>query len=81
MAFFVIDANNEIIRFSGAETAPYLEPFSGPPSFNLFAILRKDLRQPVRVAVQQARAKGKGGQQTRKPLSLQRLALAESVLL
>lgn len=57
MAFFVIDANNEIIRFSGAETAPYLEPFSGPPSFNLFAILRKDLRQPVRVAVQQARAK------------------------
>ncbi len=57
MAYFVIDAKNEIIRFSGAETAPYLEPSSGPPSFNLFAILRKDLRQPVRVAVHDARAK------------------------
>ena len=57
MAYFVIDAKNEIIRFSGAETAPYLEPSSGPASFNLFSILRKVLRQPVRVALQDARAK------------------------
>ena len=56
MAYVVIDANNEIIRFSGVETAPYLEPSSGPASFNLSAILRKDLRQSVRAAIQEARA-------------------------
>ena len=55
-AYFVIDARNEIIRFSGAETGHYLQPSSGPPSLNLFAILRKDLRQTVRTALQQARA-------------------------
>ena len=54
-AYFVIDARNEIIRFSGAETGHYLEPSSGAASLNLFAILRKDLRQAVRTAVQQAR--------------------------
>jgi two-component system, chemotaxis family, CheB/CheR fusion protein len=55
-AYFVIDARNEIIRFSGAETGHYLQPSSGPPSLNLFAILRKGLRQAVRSALQEARA-------------------------
>jgi len=55
-AYFVIDAGNEIIRFSGAETRHYLEPSSGPPSLNLFALLRTDLRQRVREALQEARA-------------------------
>ena len=49
-AYFVIDARDEIIRFSGAETGHYLEPSSGAASLNLFAILRKDLRQAVRTA-------------------------------
>ena len=56
-AYFVIEAGNEIIRFSGAETRHYLEPSSGPPSFNLFALLRTDLRQRVREALQEARAR------------------------
>ena len=55
-AYFVIDARNEIIRFSGPETGHYLQPSSGPPSLNLFAMLRKGLRQTVRTALQQARA-------------------------
>jgi two-component system CheB/CheR fusion protein len=59
-AYFVIDARNEIIRFSGAETGHYLQPSSGPPSLNLFAILRKGLRQTVRIALQQARAQQHG---------------------
>ena len=57
-AYFVIDAGNEIISFLlGAETRHHLEPSSGPPSFNLFALLRTDLRQRVREALQEARAR------------------------
>src|SRR6185295_953967 len=46
---------NEIIHFSGPETGHYLQPSSGPPSLNLFAILRRGVRQTVRTALQQAR--------------------------
>ena len=49
-AYFVIDARDEIIRFSGAETGHYLEPSPGAASLNLFGILRKDLRPAVRTA-------------------------------
>lgn len=56
-AYFVIDGRNEIIRFSGAETGHYLEPSSGAASLSLFAILKRNLRQPVRAAVQEARAR------------------------
>jgi two-component system, chemotaxis family, CheB/CheR fusion protein len=59
-AYFVIDARNEIVHFSGAETGHYLQPTSGPPSLNLFAILRKGLRQTVRAALQQARGRQHG---------------------
>ena len=58
-AYFVIDAKNEIIRFSGAETGQYLEPSGGVATFDLFAILRKDLRQAVRAALHQARAENR----------------------
>jgi len=54
-AYFVIDTRNEIIHFSGPETGHYLQPSSGPPSLNLFAILRRGVRQTVRTALQQAR--------------------------
>jgi two-component system CheB/CheR fusion protein len=55
-AYFVIDGRNEVIHFSGAETGHYIEPSSGAASFNLFAILRKDVRQAVRTTLQKARA-------------------------
>ena len=55
-AYVVIDVHDEIIRFSGAETGQYLEPSPGAASFNLFDILRKDLRQAVRSTLQEARA-------------------------
>ena len=53
-AHFVIDRKHDILRFSGGEAAPYLEPSAGTASLNLFAILRKALRSQVRVAVQRS---------------------------
>ena len=58
-AYFVIDGNHEISRFSGAETGAYLEPSEGPANLNLFNILRKDLRPAVRAAINQALADGR----------------------
>jgi two-component system, chemotaxis family, CheB/CheR fusion protein len=55
-AYFVIDSNNEILRFSGAETGPYLEPSAGAASFGLFSIVQKALRPAVRAAVRKALA-------------------------
>jgi two-component system CheB/CheR fusion protein len=55
-AFFVIDRQHDIVRFSGAESGRYLEPSAGAASLNLFALLRKSLRPLVRAAVQKALA-------------------------
>ena len=55
-AYFVIDSNNEILRFSGAETGPYFEPSAGAASFGLFSIVQKSLRPAVRAAVRKALA-------------------------
>lgn len=53
-AFFVIDRNHDILRFSGGESAPYLEPSAGAANLHLFNILRKSLRSQVRTAIQKA---------------------------
>jgi len=53
-AYFVIDRTHEIIRFSGSETGPYVEPSESAASLNLFNILRMDLRSEVRAALQEA---------------------------
>ena len=58
-AYFVIDRNHEIIRFSGAETGNYIEPTEGSASLNLFSILYKTLRPAVRAAVNEALESGK----------------------
>jgi two-component system, chemotaxis family, CheB/CheR fusion protein len=55
-AYFVIDRNHEITRFSGAETGHYLEPSEGAVSLSLFSILHKTLRPAVRAAVRRALA-------------------------
>lgn len=57
-AYFVIDRNHEIIRFSGAETGHYLEPSQGAASLDLFSVVHKSLRSSVRTAVSQALANG-----------------------
>ena len=57
-AYFVIDRNHEITRFSGAETGHYLEPSQGAASLSLFSILHKTLRPAVRAALSQALADG-----------------------
>lgn len=53
-AYFVIGHDHEILRFSGSEARHYLEPSSGIASLNLFRMLLKTLRPPVRAAVQLA---------------------------
>jgi len=53
-AYVVIDRNHDIVRFSGGEFSPYLEPSAGAASLNLFNILRKDLRSEVRTSLQEA---------------------------
>ncbi|MGE4247154.1 MAG: CheR family methyltransferase [Parvibaculaceae bacterium] len=67
-AYLLIDGNFEILRFSGGEAGQYLEPSSGAASLNLFSILRKTLRPPVRAALRAATA-------TKKTVEHQNIAL------
>jgi two-component system, chemotaxis family, CheB/CheR fusion protein len=53
-AYFVIDRQYEILRFSGSEARHYLEPSPGAANLNLFSLLQRTLRPAVRVAVEQA---------------------------
>ena len=50
-AYFVIDRNHEVTRFSGAETGHYLEPSQGAASLNLFSI---------RAQIAETRSQGRG---------------------
>ncbi len=56
-AYFVIDRNHEILRFSGSEARHYLEPSPGAANLQLFSILHKSLRPAVRAAVQSRRCR------------------------
>ncbi|HET6654754.1 MAG TPA: chemotaxis protein CheB [Gammaproteobacteria bacterium] len=58
-AYVVIDRHHEILRFSGGETGPYLEPSAGAASLNLIGITKKALRPAVRGVVQKAFASGR----------------------
>ena len=53
-AYFVIDRQHQILRFSGSEARHYLEPSPGVANLNLFSLLQKTLRPAVRAAVEQA---------------------------
>jgi len=57
-AYVVINASHDVLRFGG-DTGRYLAPASGTASLNLFQLLDKPLRGPVRAAVLQAFASGK----------------------
>jgi two-component system, chemotaxis family, CheB/CheR fusion protein len=56
-AYVVIDAEGQIVRFSGGEAARFLEPSEGIASLNLFAILKKSFRHAARTAIRSARSK------------------------
>ena len=64
-AYFVIDRQHQILRFSGSEARHYLEPSPGVANLNLFSLLQKTLRPAVRAAVEQAFADAKSGRQRR----------------
>jgi two-component system CheB/CheR fusion protein len=53
-AYFVIDKSHDILRFSGGEAAPYLEPSAGIATLDLFGLLRRALRPQVRAALQKS---------------------------
>jgi two-component system, chemotaxis family, CheB/CheR fusion protein len=53
-AYFVIDREHQILRFSGSEARHYVEPSPGVANLNLFSLLQKTLRPTVRVAVEEA---------------------------
>jgi two-component system, chemotaxis family, CheB/CheR fusion protein len=55
-AYFVIDRQHEIRRFSGSEARHYLEPSPGVANLSLFSLLQKTLRPAVRAAVEEALA-------------------------
>jgi two-component system, chemotaxis family, CheB/CheR fusion protein len=57
-AYFVIDRDHSILRFSGGETGRYLEPSEGNASLDLFANLSRSLRTQVRRAVESAFSTG-----------------------
>jgi len=61
-AYLLIDRSNQIVRFFG-QTGKYLEPTSGPATFDLFHILRQGLRSPARLAIQQARTTHRAAEQ------------------
>ena len=52
-AYVVIDANHEILRFSG-DTGRYLGPSTGVAGLNLFSLLRRGLRGAARDLIRQA---------------------------
>ena len=56
-AYVVINASQEVLRFGG-DTRRYLAPSSGAATLNLFQLLDKPLRAPVRAAALQAFASG-----------------------
>jgi two-component system CheB/CheR fusion protein len=58
-AYVVVDPAFEVLRFSGGAIGRYLEPSAGPPSLNLFSLLRKTLRPVVRAAVQTIFSEGR----------------------
>jgi two-component system, chemotaxis family, CheB/CheR fusion protein len=58
-AYFVIDRQHQILRFSGSEARHYLEPSPGVANLDLFSLLQKTLRPVVRTAVEQAFANQK----------------------
>jgi len=53
-AYFVIDREHQILRFSGSEARHYLEPSPGVANLNLFSLLQRTLRPAVRGAVDEA---------------------------
>ena len=52
--YLVVDKNNTIVRFSGAEVGRYLEPSPGAANLSLFGNLRRTLRPIVRDALRAA---------------------------
>jgi two-component system CheB/CheR fusion protein len=56
-AYVVVDANHDILRFSGA-TEKYLGPSPGAASLNLFTLIRRSLRPAARTALAKAIATG-----------------------
>ena len=58
-AYLVVDADQQVVRFSGGDVGQYLEPSAGVASLDLFTILKKSMRAGVRSTVRRSQ----GGKQ------------------
>ncbi|HEV2506702.1 MAG TPA: chemotaxis protein CheB [Mesorhizobium sp.] len=58
--YFVVDRQNNIVRYSGGEVARYLEPSAGLANLSLLSNLRKSLRLTVRTALHSVVKTGQG---------------------
>ena len=67
----VIDAKDQIVRFSGPAMGQYVELAAGAPSYALFDILRRPLRPVVRAALNEARASGGAVRHERIPMRIE----------
>ncbi|HSZ53922.1 MAG TPA: chemotaxis protein CheB, partial [Caulobacteraceae bacterium] len=67
----VIDAKDQIVRFSGPAMGQYVELSAGAPSYALFDILRRTLRPAVRAALKEARASGAPVRHERIPIRIE----------
>lgn len=57
-AYLVVDADHQVVRFSGGGVGQYLEPSAGVASLDLFTILKKSMRAGVRTALRQSHGSG-----------------------
>ncbi|HEY2049830.1 MAG TPA: chemotaxis protein CheB, partial [Caulobacteraceae bacterium] len=67
----VIDAKDQIVRFSGPAMGQYVELSAGAPSYALYDILRRTLRPAVRAALKEARASGAPARNERVPIQIE----------
>ena len=51
-AYLVIDGHHDILRFSG-DTGRYLSPSTGSANLNVYTLLHKGLREPVRALIRE----------------------------
>ena len=68
--YVVIDATDQIVRFSGPAMGQYVELSPGAPSFALPDILRKALRPPIRAVLRAARASNQSARHENAPVRM-----------
>jgi two-component system CheB/CheR fusion protein len=80
MPYVVVDGNHRIVRFSSGPLHRFVVPAAGDASFDLFAMLKRPLRQAARVAVNKAFASGESVRRENVPLRIEARASAVTLI-